>query len=121
MRTIALPTDPEAAQKSFGLMYTACFAGDGAKTAAEGRRLAKVQDALDAISHDEALPPAQAAATGEKTRRQLNDGVTAFDLEDADWEVLKGRFFGASIPWTAGINRDILKAHDMVADAQEKK
>lgn len=119
MRVITMPKDQDEAKKVFNLLYTAAFAGEGAKDMASARKLAKLQDAMDAISHDEDLTKEEAGDTGEKTKRVLDQGVKKITLDDAWCETLKGRIFGAGIPWTAGVSRKIIEVYDLVEGAEE--
>ena len=113
MKVIALPAEQGEAQNIFGIMRTAAFQGDGAKNHADSRNLGKLQDDLEAVSHD--------AETDGVAHRALNDGVTELRLEDARWELLKGRIFGANIAWHALAARRVAKAYDLVAEAVEEK
>jgi hypothetical protein len=115
MRVIALPTDEAEARGIFGILHTACFQGEGPKEHAKARSLGKLQDVLEAVSHDG--PP---IADG-MTPRLLNDGVTEIRLEDAHYEVLKERIFGAGVPWLASASRRVTAAYDLVAAAVEEK
>ena len=59
MRVITLPSDRKEAERTFNLYYTACFGGEGAKDHAAGRKLGKLQDAIEAISHEEDVPESE--------------------------------------------------------------
>lgn len=113
MRVITLPADEKEAKGIFGIFHTAAFQGEGAKTHADSRNLGKLQDDLEAVSHD--------GETDGVPHRALNDGVTEIRLEDARWELLKGRIFGAGIQWHALAARRVAKAYDLVAEAAEEK
>ncbi len=119
MRVITLPKDRDETNSVFSLLYTATFAGDGAKDMIAARKLAKLQDAMDAISHEEGLTKDEAGNTGERTKRVLDSGVRKITLEDAHWETLKGWIFGAGIPWAAGVSRKIIELYDLVDGAEE--
>ena len=77
MRVITLPKDRDEAKKAFNLIYTAAFAGEGAKDMATARKLGKLQDALDAASHDEDVTKEEAAGTDQKTKRVREDYLAA--------------------------------------------
>jgi hypothetical protein len=119
MRVIALPTNEKEARGVFGIFHTATFAGTGPKEHAEARVLGKLQDALEAVSHD------GEPVTNEKgetmTPRVLNDGVAEIRLEDAHYEVLKKRIWGAGIDWLTGATRRVMAAYDLVSEAAEEK
>ncbi|MCR4340141.1 MAG: hypothetical protein NUW01_09695 [Gemmatimonadaceae bacterium] len=119
MRVITLPKDRDEAEQAFNLIYTAAFAGEGAKDMAAAKKLGKLQDALDAVSHDEPLTKDEAGNTGEKTKRVLDAKVKTITLDDAWCETLKTRFFGAGIQWTAGINRKVVEVLGIVESAEE--
>jgi len=119
VRVITLPKDRDEAKKAFNLIYTAAFAGEGAKDMATARKLGKLQDALDAASHDEDVTKEEAQGTDQKTKRVLNDGVKKITLDDAWCETLKGRFFGAGIQWAASIDRKLIEVYDLVDGAEE--
>ena len=122
MRVITLPSDREEAETTFNLYYTACFGGEGAKDMAAGRKLGKLQDALEAISHEEDVPEDELPdGVEEDTRWVLNEDITRITLEDAHCDLLKGRIYGANIPWTANVTRKISAAYDLVDSAEEVK
>ena len=122
MRVITLPIDREEAEKTFNLYYTTCFGGEGAKDMASGRKLGKLQDALEAISHEEDVPEDELPdGVEEDTRWVLNDDVTQVVLEDAHCDLLKSRIYGSGISWTAGVTRKVSDAYDLVEGAEEVK
>lgn len=113
MRIIALPTDEKESKGIFGILHTAAFQGEGAKNHADSRNLGKLQDDLEAVSHD--------ATVDGMPLRALNDGVTEIRLEDARYELLKGRIFGANVQWHALAARRVARAYDVMAEAVEEK
>ncbi len=122
MRVITLPSDRDEAEKMFGLYYTAAFGGEGAKDMAAGRKLGKLQDALEAVSHEEDVPEDELPdGVEEDTRWVLNDDVTKITLDDAYCDLLKSRIYGANIQWTAGATRKVSDAYDLVEGAEEVK
>jgi hypothetical protein len=117
MHVIALPTERTEAEGIFGIFHTATFQGEGAKDHAGARALGKLQDALEAVSEEQTT-----TVDGQKlTRRVPKTGVTEIRLEDAHYEVLKGRIFGAGVPWLPTAVRRVSAAYDLVDAAVEEK
>jgi hypothetical protein len=117
MRVIALPTEKAEADSAFGIFHTAAFQGEGPKDHAKARVLGKLQDALEAISNEET-----ATVEGQTiSRRVLKPSVTEIRLEDAHYEVLKERIFGAAITWLPAAARRVMAAYDLVSEAVEEK
>jgi hypothetical protein len=116
MRKVQLGADVQKAQTRFALINTAANQGRAPASLAEMRRLNKVQEALEVVSHEETLTVGE---DRKVTQRVLNEDVTSLLLEDAEWDVLKGRFFGAGIEWMAAATRAIADAYDVVEGAEE--
>jgi hypothetical protein len=121
VRIITLPKDREEAESMFNLFYTAAFAGEGSENQAAARKLGKLQDALEDVSHEESLTSEEAEGTEEKTKRVLDEKCKKITLEDAHWSSLKDRFFGAGIKWHPSVSRKVIQAFDLVEGAEEKK
>lgn len=99
----------------FGILNTAAFQGAGPKEHAQSRVLGKIQDLFEELSHKEDA----VNENGEKIQVPvLNDGVTSITLDDAWWEMLKGRIFGAGIEWLASASRRVTAAYDAVEAAE---
>ncbi len=87
---------------------------------AAGRKLGKLRDALEAISHEEDVPEDELPEGVESdTRWVLNKGVKKIELEDAHCDLLKSRIYGAEIGWLAGVTRRVSAAYDLVDEAEE--
>lgn len=117
MRVIDLGDDRDAAKERFALYYSAAFGGKGADGPADTRKLAKVQDALEAVSHDE---PVEGGGVKD-SRRVLNEDVTEIRMDDAYCEFLKGRIFGAGITWAPAVARKVMAGFDELENAREEK
>ena len=117
MRNIVLPLDREEADDAFSIFYTAAFAGVGPKTVAESRKLGKLQDALEDLSYDEPTKNPQTGAPD--TKRVISSELKTIKMEDAHWDTLKQRIFGAEIGWTAGMSRKLISAYEILDGAEE--
>ena len=117
MRVIALPTDEKEAQGIFGIFYAAAFQGEGAKDAAGARALGKLQDDLEAVATERRITEGEQTATVW----ELAKGVKEIRLEDARYEILKARIFGAGVPWLPTAVRRVAAAFDLVEAAVEEK
>ena len=79
------------------------------------RTLGKLQDVLEDLTHKEEAVD----ANGNKGDVPvLNKGVKKVTLEDAHWELLKGRIFGADIGWMASAARRVSEAYDLLDSAE---
>jgi hypothetical protein len=119
MHVIALPTDAKEAKGIFGIYHIAAAQGAGPRDRVESRTLEKLQAELEAVSHDG--EPITNAKGEVMIPRLLNDGVTEIRLEDARWEMLKKRIWGAGIDWLAGASGRVNAAEDLLIAAIEEK
>lgn len=116
MRVIQLPEDRQEARDFFAVYRTAAFGGS-APDEPDLYALAGLQDALEAVSHEE-----EAEVQGKQlTFRALDDGVSALRLEDAHWKLLQKRILGAGLQWLPANVRTVLAAKAAVDGALEEK
>ncbi len=122
MRAIQLPSDRDEAEKIFGVYHTCCFAGNPTEDIGESRKLGKVQDILEDISHEEDVPKDELPEGVKKdTRRVLDEGITDIHLDDAYCDFLKSRIWGAGIAWIASATRRAVTAYDACDQAEDVK
>lgn len=112
MREVEFGGDRQKAKDRFVILYGVAFNGKAPEGPEAVRQLGKVQDALEDISveaNDAGIP------------RSLKEGVESLLVEDAPFQMMKGRFFGAGIDWLASASRRVTDAHDMWCAAKEVK
>lgn len=111
MRKIHLGDTRPTAEASFRILHTAATGGQGPGTLAGMRKLFRVQEALENISHAQEVE-------GLGSVRVLNEDKDCLILEDADFDTLKGRLFGSGIEWSPAAARHIVSVSERLDEAE---
>ncbi len=115
MRRIEFAEEYKEANRMFNLCHTAAFAGIPPKDMSAYRKLGKLQDALEGVSHDQPVPGSAEPA------RVLNDDLLGLELDDGPHDILKDRIFGAGIEWLPAVSRIVTSLYDLIDTAEVVK